>query len=99
MTKMYRQGDLLFKRIKSLPKKAKKRETDIILRGEATGHAHRIENGIIYWIGAEIYIDAGAGTMIVHEEHASLKLEPGYYEVIRQREYDPQFGTSLTIQD
>ncbi len=30
-----------------------------------------------------------------HEEHSAIVLEPGWYEVRRQREYDP-VGTTLT---
>ncbi|MHA1341802.1 MAG: hypothetical protein ACTSR3_16765 [Candidatus Helarchaeota archaeon] len=89
MSKMYRQGDILFKKIKSIPKKAKLQKSDIIVKGEATGHAHVLQNGIIYTLWGEMYLQANTNATIVHEEHASIELEPGYYEVIRQREFDP----------
>ncbi len=52
MVKIYRQGDVLFKKIESLPKKKRKLDTDVIVKGEATGCAHRIVNGDIFvsWI-------------------------------------------------
>ena len=89
MSKIYRQGDVLLKKIKSLPKKVKKLDTDIIVKGEATGHAHRLQNGTIYWRRNTMFIKANTGASIVHEEHAPIELEPGIYEVVRQREFDP----------
>jgi hypothetical protein len=37
--------------------------------------------------------------MLVHEEHASIELDPGVYEVIRQREYDPDTDTTQWVMD
>jgi len=93
MDKMYRQGDVLLKKIETIPKGVKPKEDDIILKGEATGHAHRIVNGTIY-TGlsgtGEMYIEAEVGASVVHEEHNTIPIEAGFYEVIRQREYNPR---------
>ncbi len=86
---MYRQGDVLVRKIEKLPKRAKKLETDIIVMGEATGHAHRIQNGDIFRSGPTMFLHANKGAALVHEEHATIELDPGFYEVIRQREFDP----------
>ncbi len=92
---LYRQGDVLIRKIDSLPKQmAVKRASGHILEGEATGHIHRleevtqaevleIENGLYLRVGAE-------GVRIIHEEHAPISLSPGNYEVVRQREYSPE---------
>ncbi|MFX0094381.1 MAG: hypothetical protein ACFFBD_21775 [Candidatus Hodarchaeota archaeon] len=85
--KMYRQGDLLFRKVDSIPKRARKNSSPIILEGEATGHAHQIENGAIFDHWENMFIKADQGAVVVHEEHASLNLEEGNYIVIRQREY------------
>jgi len=92
MAKMYRQGDILLKKIKVIPEGAKPTTDDIILRGEATGHAHRIENGTIFTRSGttQMYIEANTGAAIVHEEHSTIQIEAGFYEVIRQKEYDPK---------
>lgn len=91
---LYRQGDVLIRRIDGLPKQtAVKRANGHILEGEATGHIHRleqlkdsevleIENGLYLRVGDE-------GVRIIHEEHAPICLPPGDYEVVRQREYSP----------
>ena len=91
---MYRQGDVLLTKIKKLPKGSKIKRTDIILEGEATGHAHRLVNGTIYekflWPDNGMYVDATSGyAKIVHDEHNTIEIESGYYVVTRQREYEP----------
>jgi len=92
MVKMYRQGDVLLKKIEKIPKGVEPKEDDIILKGEATGHAHRIENGTIYTGGwpEVMYLEAEAEAALVHEEHNTIPIEAGVYEVIRQREYNPR---------
>ena len=98
--KMYRQGDLLIVEIDRIPKRRKMRKVNdrIILRGEATGHAHQLVGGDLYsarWgLGfnqPEMYIDIAKTGQIVHQEHATLELPKGFYRVVRQREYSPGF--------
>jgi hypothetical protein len=99
---IYRQGDVLFKKIEELPKKNRKLDTDIIVKGEATGHAHRIRNGVLYssWQrGPRLYIKASKGAKVIHEEHKQIELEKGLYEVIRQREYDPNTPENPWVED
>ena len=92
MVKMYRQGDILLKKIETIPEGVKPTEDDVILKGEATGHAHRIVNGSIFTGPGtgEMYIEAEVGASLVHEEHNTIPIEAGFYEVIRQREYNPR---------
>ena len=93
MVVMYRQGDVLLRKVESIPEDAKPSDDDIILKGEATGHAHRIVNGTIFTRSSwpiQMFVEASAGATLVHEEHESILIEPGFYEVIRQREYDPK---------
>jgi hypothetical protein len=87
--KMFRQGDLLFLEIDKIPNYAAEVPTKVILRGEATGHSHRLENGQLLRYGSQMYIKAQPQTKIVHEEHATINLEIGFWMVVRQREYSP----------
>jgi hypothetical protein len=92
---IFRQGDVLIRRIAKLPPQpAQARMTGILAYGEVTGHAHRvetakyaevleIENGLFLRVGEE-------GVRIVHEEHAAITLPQGIYEVEIQREYSPE---------
>jgi len=87
---MYRQGDVLLKRVVVIPAGAKLADGErVVERGELTGHAHRLEGmAAIYTRYGVMYVLAGAGARLVHEEHAAIDLPPGDYQVIRQREFD-----------
>jgi hypothetical protein len=88
---MHRQGDVLFVKVADLPKALVERTDDVLVEGEATGHAHRLSEGRLWQTHeGQLYVHAVAGSKIVHEEHASLVLEPGYWQVIRQREYNQE---------
>lgn len=88
--KMYRQGDVLI--IEAAPAKGERipATTNVLVYGEATGHAHRVqsESARVYDFGGGKEIDAPNGFALVHEEHATIEIPEGYYRVIRQREYD-----------
>lgn len=93
--KQKRQGDLLFEKVDKIPAEAKRRKSDIILVGEATGHAHRIINGAVFEVerrfgemSMEMWVEAGRNATVVHEEHNPIALDAGIYAVTRQREYD-----------
>lgn len=78
----------------------------ILAHGEVTGHAHEIvddraelygtpnlEGGLISVDeAAELYLLVhGDGPVeLVHDEHATITVEPGAYRRIRQREYAPE---------
>jgi hypothetical protein len=92
---MYRQGDVMLKRIDQKPASAKPDKLDngriILAYGEVTGHAHAIAQD-----EANIFIDGTRRFLEVcyekqahlkHEEHATIVLPPGTYEVLQQREY------------
>ena len=97
---MYRQGDvLLVSTARSLTGAAVRVPRDrgrfVLARGEATGHAHAIHSAL-----AELFEErhgrlvlrvlAGVEQVrLLHEEHDTIVLPPGLYEVIRQREYSP----------
>lgn len=88
--KLYRQGDILFKKIDHLPFNLIKKQTGVVAEGELTRHAHIVENGVLYELlncSADLFIEANHKTRIVHDEHLPIELEEGNYMVIRQREY------------
>ena len=95
--KIYRQGDVLIERIKEIPKQAKvvPRENGrvILAHGEATGHAHAIEDEKVKLLedsGATFLEVQEAIAMLKHEEHSTIEIPKGNYRVIRQREYSPE---------
>lgn len=96
METTYRQGDVLFRRVQGIPAgHGKKRPDGHILEGEATGHVHRLEDvtaAEVLEVGEKMYLSVTAegGVSIIHEEHASLVIPKGEYEIVRQREYSPE---------
>ena len=105
---MYRQGDvLLVSTAHSLTRPAvpvpRDRGRLVLARGEATGHAHAIQSAL-----AELFeerdgrrflrvLGGPEDVCLLHEEHDTIVLPPGLYEVIRQREYIP--GTIRYVMD
>jgi hypothetical protein len=90
----YRQGDLLIRRIGSLPQQGlTKLDTKILAEGEATGHQHRLtlKTAQLFRDDANQrrYLSIEEPTQLVHEEHKPITIEEGTYVVIQEREFDP----------
>ncbi len=92
MSLHYRQGDLLFIRQDTRPAAdLTARQSNVILTGEATGHAHRLTAGTILEApDGALYLDLPYAAKVVHEEHNPITLDPGLWLVVRQREYSPE---------
>lgn len=101
MTNLIRQGDVLVRRISALPKNLKPAPAEngryVLAHGEATGHHHSFafsdrvalfrEDGS----GGGLFLTiSGGAAALEHQEHTALVLQPGHYEVVRQREYHPE---------
>ena len=95
MKKLYRHGDVLIQEIgdDEIPKDAKKVKGNILVRGEVTGHAHRLDTPGAFQIletPDALYVEITQETNIVHEEHDPITLQKGKYKVWVQREYTPE---------
>lgn len=98
----FRQGDVILKKIESIPGNLKEYERDergrsLLALGEVTGHAHAIESRSVKVygnnpenLGLEKYLEVMEESVLTHEEHAPINIAPGKYQVIIQREYHPQ---------
>lgn len=86
---MYRQGDLLLiPTDESVPYQSKEFPDGIVLRGEATGHAHRLEGeATLHGFAAPSYINVTGPAKLTHDEHDTIELPFGRYKVQRQREF------------
>jgi len=91
---MYRQGDVLIRRVAKIPEGAVPVKRDagrvVLAYGEVTGHAHAMTSGGVELLDARPgrYLRVTAASDLRHEEHATIRVEPGVYEVVIQREYD-----------
>ena len=88
----YRQGDLLFVRQETWPGESLTlRPGHVIVAGEATSHAHRLQSGSIWEApDGSRYLEISHTTQVLHEEHSLITLDPGLWLVLRQREYTPE---------
>lgn len=98
---MFRQGDVLLRRVDAMPVGVQPEKTDngrvVLAYGEVTGHAHAIacteakSFSMADAAGAvRRFLDvASGGAVLKHEEHSALPLPPGVYEIVQQREYFP----------
>lgn len=91
------QGDLRIIKIDSISDKAIKKADNILLKGEVTGHAHRLTEGDVYNLGERILFTVPYRTEIIHDEHFSIPIEKGSYEIIRQREYKSKDMITLVV--
>lgn len=94
-SRMVRQGDVMLKPVEQLPlgaQLAKRAGGRVILaEGEVTGHHHAIRDagvGLLEVEGRRFLRVPDAGARLEHEEHSTIEVEPGLYEVVIQREYD-----------
>ena len=104
MLKQYRQGDVLLVEIDQPPRAGRQIHPEdgriILARGELSGHVHAIQEGngkakFFEGAGDRRYLLLTEIGRLEHEEHGPIVLEAGWYEVRRQREYDPM-GTVST---
>jgi hypothetical protein len=93
--KIARQGDVLLRKVDKDKGMIFREFTKsiVLAEGEKTGHAHVLECDLdieIYEKSGKTYVGVLADAMLRHEEHDSVAVEPGIYEVITQREYTPE---------
>lgn len=91
----YRQGDVLIIRTKA-PEGTPSTQGEgplVLAWGEVTGHSHAIRNratvDLIEW-GVRRFLRVHETSLLEHEEHATVPIPPGEYEVIIQQEYTPK---------
>lgn len=96
------QGDVYFVKIEKVDEPvvscSPEKEGYVLAKGEATGHAHLIEDveSVKLYQGEEfLYLKVDKPVKVVHPEHKPITLEPGLWRVGIQLEYD-YFGLSNT---
>ena len=98
--KKLQQGDVIIRGVKRIPEGAKRisRTTRgfVLAEGEATGHAHVIEDDIeMYEKGGLLFIRVCRPVTVKHEEHDQIALSRGTYAIGFVREYD-YFDEAIT---
>jgi hypothetical protein len=104
---VYRQGDVwiykithaMFTNTNKRPVPRSRKLGIVLAEGEVTGHHHRIPTGgRLYETGngARLLSVPSKPVALVHEEHETIMLPPGHYEVRIQREYEPSLASQQT---
>jgi hypothetical protein len=97
---MFRQGDVLIIPVAKIPGNLEpvKREGGrvILAHGEVTGHAHAIKDDRAALFrdpklaAIFMHVSGDAPVALEHDEHDTISVPPGNYEIRRQREYGPE---------
>jgi hypothetical protein len=100
------QGDILLVPVDKVPKGMTEIPRDeqgriVLAEGEATGHLHMIEAPEAVFLAKDVadlekrFLEITEEVELTHPEHDTVMLEPGAYEVRRQREYTQAGGIEL----
>ena len=93
------QGDVLIKKIDSLPKGNYKKITTkkiVLAEGEQTGHSHVLFSDLLNFmvftdeVTNQSFVEVPDGTNVTHQEHNQFEetILPGMYKIEIVREYD-----------
>ena len=94
--RLIQQGDVLLHEVEALPADAKKAKRGkrgwVLADGEATGHAHVTRTAgcaILECADGRRFLDVKKNAAVVHEEHKTVTVPPGLFEIRRVQEFDP----------
>lgn len=99
--RFFQQGDVLFVKVDEIPE-SKKKNDNIVAEGEVTGHMHRVlgeDTKVMVDSEGNLFVDAPSGTEVTHDEHGSIDVEPGQYEIRIVKEYDHLEQEVRDVQD
>jgi len=90
----FRHGDVMLEKVAELPQSKRKLPRAVLAHGEITGHSHQIREqsaATLYVTPEGLFLHVvDQPATLIHEEHADISLEQGFYRVWRQREYSPE---------
>lgn len=92
---IFRQGDVLLIQVTKPSSGAKARRVAriVLAEGEVTGHAHVAQGDVKLLHDPQLertFLRVLTEGQVVHEEHDTIVLPAGTFEVRRQREYSPE---------
>ena len=95
MRKPKQQGDVFMVPVDEIPAGAEKVKVQggrlVLAEGEVTGHAHVITDtkaATMHKVGDKLYVSAKKPVEVTHEEHGTVKLPKGTWEVSKVLEFD-----------
>lgn len=99
MSMMVRQGDVLLTP-STIPEDAQSVPLDegrlILAYGEESGHAHAVKGEAeLFEMNGRRYLNVTEDATLVHEEHGTINLPVGGYQVVRQRVFRESDGRAF----
>ena len=95
------QGDLLFEQVPGVPAGAMMvgiGRSHVLAEGEATGHAHTIDDCDLHELNGVLYVNLTTGPrQVKHQEHDPITLTPGTWRVGRQREWSSEHAARQVV--
>ena len=98
--KQIRHGDVLLTKVATAATALKYPEEPIesgervtVALGEVTGHAHVVVGQSTMYQASQRgvrVLEVTQPSVITHEEHGEVELEPGFWEIVMQREYNEE---------
>ena len=97
---LYQQGDVLIKKVSEI--KGTKLNHLCLAEGELTGHAHIITKGKaeLYEHNDTLFLKVNSESAeVTHQEHKTIILPKGNYQIDRVKEYDHFSEEAKRVQD
>lgn len=90
MKGLFRQGDVLLKRVDTVNGTKTQQGSKVLAYGEVTGHKHVLSGKGVQFFqkNSQVLVSVPDFAELVHEEHEKLTIPKGKYEVVIQREFD-----------
>jgi hypothetical protein len=97
---MFQQGDVILVKVSEI--KGKKLNHLILAEGEVTGHCHEITKGDaeLYKHEGTLFLRVASDTAeLTHQEHKTIILPKGDFEIKKVKEYDHFLEEARRVQD
>ena len=87
---IYRHGDITLHQREEKPAgEFEKKDKYIVAYGEATGHHHQLQSVVsLASFGISRWLEVFEPTELTHQEHHTLTILPGVYEILEERTFD-----------
>ncbi len=87
--KWLRQGDVILKKVSKTMGERKRVGDSILAWGEVSGHKHVLKGQALELVSKDKrFVELERPAELVHEEHDTVQVPKGKYEVMIQREVD-----------
>jgi len=89
----HQQGDLIFRKVKTLPEGEQKvlgKDTLVLEASKTSGHTHSIasKDSKLIQIGEDRFIQLVESGVLTHNTHKPHKMKAGLYQLANVREFD-----------